>query len=397
MVKGRSFSGFTPPYEVYSVSRSDREPLLRYALESLVRAKCSILFCSQPNIAPFRIVFETHLGERVGVLLYAFYANSKITRNRPEDEWRFQIKYGSDFSRDHEIAQDPSGLYTTLLCGISPEEGIFVGADPWLHNPTRFSKSVEFKTAHLEEIKKKEWTAWERETQRNEPIEILVGGTSNTFLNYVFFEREALHEDQGHRQLLAEQYGVPGLKRGLGKAPSQSQPNQVLAPNHLHQLCVEFDLDTREVLDLISQTRMLKMATRGAVAELHLQRFLSELPGVSECQRLPEGPDISLRYKGSKPVLVECKNVLRGTSREGFARVDFQRTRASKADPCSRFYKPSDFDIVAACMHPVTEKWEFQFKGTGTFQPHSECKGRLSNRVLIDNTWTANFSALLRA
>ena len=37
------------------------------------------------------------------------------------------------------------------------------------------------------------------------------------------------------------------------------------------------------------------------------------------------------------------------------------RTRASKADPCSRFYSPNDFDVVAACLHAVSERWEFRY------------------------------------
>jgi len=57
----------------------------------------------------------------MGIVAYAFLANSKPTKNRPPDEHRFQLKYGSKDDRLHELWQDPFGLYTTLLVGINPE------------------------------------------------------------------------------------------------------------------------------------------------------------------------------------------------------------------------------------------------------------------------------------
>lgn len=72
-------------------------------------------------------------------------------------------------------------------------------------------------------------------------------------------------------------------------------------------------------------------------------------------------PDFSVRYRGSEPILIECKNVLRQTLADGTIKVDFQKTRASKGDPCSRFYKASDFQVLAACLHPCTEKVGLQF------------------------------------
>src|SRR5688572_26434870 len=115
-------------------------------LNALRGAGCRILYSSPPNEAPFRITFETELGERHGIIAYAFLANSRLTKNRPRDEHRFQLKYGS--KRDasfHALWQDPYGLYTTLLVGINTERGFFVGADPVLHSPTRLFISVEFK------------------------------------------------------------------------------------------------------------------------------------------------------------------------------------------------------------------------------------------------------------
>src|SRR5688500_2857779 len=83
-------------WRTYSVSRSDKEPLLRFVVEALEVRGCRVISESPANRAPFYVVFETPVGQRVGVLVYAFFANTQPTRNRPPDEHRFQIKYGSE-------------------------------------------------------------------------------------------------------------------------------------------------------------------------------------------------------------------------------------------------------------------------------------------------------------
>ena len=48
---------------------------------------------------------------------------------------------------------------------------------------------------------------------------------------------------------------------------------------------------------------------------------------------------------------------------------------------------PQDFDLVAACMHPRTERWDFRYALTNDLDPHEKCAGRLSNRVRLDDRW----------
>ncbi len=67
----------------------------------------------------------------------------------------------------------------------------------------------------------------------------------------------------------------------------------------------------------------------------------------------------------------------------GEPKLDFQRTRAAKSDPCSRYYMPSDFSVVAACLHPVTEKWEFSFAVTRELPAHGTCAGRIDSNVRV--------------
>jgi hypothetical protein len=125
------------------------------------------------------------------------------------------------------------------------------------------------------------------------------------------------------------------------------------------------------------------MAVRGWVAEHHLFDALSKLEGVSECSQIEADgkPDISLRWRGGAPILIECKNTLRSTYSDGRPKVDFQKTRASKGDPCSRYYRPEDFPILAACLHAVTENWEFRFALTADLEPHKTCPGRIANMI----------------
>jgi hypothetical protein len=385
-------------YRTYAVDKRDKEPLLRFILSALDAEGCRLLRASDPRQAPFRITFETAAGERIGVIVYAFLANSRVTKNRPDDEHRFQVKYGSDDKRLHALWQDPFSLYTTLFCGIDPEREIFVGADPVLHSPTRFFISIEFKREHVETIRARDWYAWERDHRAadDRPVEVLVGGTAKSFLRYVKFEREAFAEDQGHRQLLAEEITRPDFAKLLAGLPEPTGP--MPQPEQIHALANEFELSETEILDVIAHARRLKMAVRGWVAEEHLVRTLTKVRGVTDCKRNDEegAPDVSLRFEGD-PLSVECKNVLRNTAAGGIPRIDFQRTRASKSDPSSRYYTPSDFDVVAACLHAVSERWEYRYVLPGRLERHRTYSQKLSNNVKVDDRWSANAADVLRA
>jgi hypothetical protein len=376
-------------YRTYSVRRRDKQALLDFVLHSLEVCRCRVLHHSDPGTAPFRLTFETPDGERMGVLLYAFLANKRVTKNRPDDEYRFQVKYGSDTEGLHDLWQDPFELYTTLFLGINPDEGFFVAADPALHSPTRFFISVEFKEDHVREVLRQGWYSWERQSRGaglDEPVELMVGGNSAAFLRFVRFERAAKGLGSGHRALLADKVGQ--IER-LSIPAASTLIAPATRPADLHSLATEFQLSQTEILDLIQSAPRLKMAVRGWVAEAHLVDQLKKLPGVTDCVRLEEdgGPDVRITLGGQRPLFIECKNILRSTYSDGAFKLDFQRTRASKVDPCSRYYMPQDFDVVAACMHPRTERWDFRYAITCDLDPHEKCSGRLSNRVRLDGRW----------
>jgi hypothetical protein len=109
------------------------------------------------------------------------------------------------------------------------------------------------------------------------------------------------------------------------------------------------------------------------------------IPGVTDCERL-EGdgrPDISLRWKGGVPLLIECKNVLRTLNAAKLPKVDFQRTRAAKGDPCSRYYQPREFHVLAASLHAVRDSWEFSFARTCDLPAHASCAGRIATNIVV--------------
>jgi hypothetical protein len=384
-------------FRTYRVQPRDRAPLLAFILKALEAAGCQIIHRPSPETAPFRITYQAPIGERAGIVAYAFFANTKVTRNRPLDEHRFQLKYGSKDGRLHKLWQDPYGLYTTVLLGIDPDLGLFIGADPVLHSPTKFFISIEFKAAAVKEILARGWHVWERDRRATEdqPAEVLVGGTAPSLLRYLTFERAALGEDQGHRHLIAEQLAPASLAMAplLGPQLTAAPP-----PVTLHALSQELDLSEGEVLDLIAGARRLKMAVRGWVAELHLRRRLATVPGVTDCIQLDEegAPDVELRFEGSRPLRIECKNVLRQQAADGTIRLDFQRTRASKRDPCSRYYGPREFDVVAACLHAVTEQWQYRYTLPTRLDHHPRCVGKLASNVRLDQRWEDDATAVLR-
>lgn len=366
----------------YPVSRASKGPLLDFVVRGLEMRDCRIVYTSEPSRAPFYVVFDSAAGERHGILVYAFFANSKLTKGRPEDERRFQIKYGSKFKDSVlELSVDKHQLVTTLLIGIDAAEGVFIAADPLMNNPSPMSRSVEFKHEHIEAAKRFGWVAWERDRHpgkaktrptadiEDQRTEVLIGATQDRLLDLISLERLALDLDPGERHLLADKLGT--ARAGAGVAS--------------HPLVREFGLPPEALFDLIQGTSRLRMAVRGWVAEQHLFESLQALEGVSGCRRLTTDgqPDVALRWRGGPEILIECKNSLRIRYADGAPKVDFQRTRASKGDACSRYYRPGDFGILAACLHAVTENWEFWFALTTDLEPHNKCVGRISSNIRV--------------
>jgi restriction-modification system family protein len=388
----------------YSVNARARQPLIDFMVRGLTDAGCYVIHSSPADRAPFVIAFQTQSGERMGIVAYAFLATRTPTNNRPDDERSFQIKYGSkaDYhdTNIHELWQDPLGMFTTLLIGIDPEAGFCVSADPIIHSPTKFYIRLEFKDEHADAIARRGWFCWER-IKRRTPldaprVETLVGAAQRRFLDLVRFERAARGLDPGNRLILGEAHA---LALPTGRVTRIEPGEGMMELAEAHPLVKQFGLASDEILDLIAGARRLKMAVRGWVAEEHLRSTLAKTPGITHCERLDEegGPDLRVSYKHGPLLTVECKNVSRERDRLGNPKIDFQRTRSAKGNPCSRYYEPSDFDVIAACLHAVTDDWDFRYVLPGSLPPHKSCEGRIASNIRVDKQWVPDAAEMFLA
>lgn len=356
---------------------------VRAIVAAVERSGGMVIDPPDPTVAPYEMTVRTLHGDTVELVCYAFTANKYTQKKRPSDEHRFQIKYGSDFQSYHDIFIDPTRRKITLFFGFHESLDLFVTVDPSMHNPTRFSSSVEFKEADLLKTVSQGWHGWERERSRGRrkqdlPLEsfqteAVCAFRPEYFLRYVAFERLATGIDPGERLLLADR-----ISRNISHRASTTT---VLTP---HPLELELGLSAHEILDVIGDAFRLKVAVRGSVAEHHLETHLRRLDEVSRVEKIDEDgqPDFRLMYR-QREFRIECKNVLRKLPTDGIPRVDFQKTRATIGDKCSRYYGPEQFDVLAACIHPVTERWEYKFCATSSLKPHKECKDKLSPSVVV--------------
>lgn len=363
-----------------------------------------IMRAPSPSVAPFEFDVRLSDGKPLSLVCYAFTANKYAQEGRPLDEHRLQVKYGSEFDRTHEIYSDPKGAKTTLFFGVHDNEDLFIAVDPTLHNPTWFSTSIEFKHKDVRLGLKTGWHGWERDRvhrgrrrvlpQESLTSEALLAFTPKHFLTYALFERVATGVDTGERLILINDIG-DDLRRGGRANNVLAKRLDLVAPaSDEHQLLSQFGLPIDQLLDLIVENPRLHTAVRGGVAERHLQGILERTPGVTAVKKLNlDGqPDFSIKFQ-RRPLRIECKNVSPQTS-HGLPRVDFQKTRAAKGDPCSRYYAASQFEVLAACIYPVTKQWDFRFCLTSTLLPHKKCPGKLSDRVLVDH-WAEDLPSLL--
>lgn len=332
-------------------------------------------------------------------LFIRFGATHNKIKNRPIDEHRLQIRYGNETSwteSEHDVGRDIAGVETTLVLGINPEAGYFVGLDPSLYNPLPMGISVEFKQAHVDAAMESGWHVIERENvpgvrratpRARDGLETMVIFRPDRLLHYVHLERRAerLNLDSPLRYKLAETLTNAGFDAldELGGNTSR------------HDLEDAFSMSSLQILDLLSSANRLEVAVRGRVAEWHLERLLREMPGVVDVTPLDvDGqPDFEVILTDGQALRVECKNCSPKTLADGTRRVEVQKTRASKSDPSSRFYDVDHFEVVAACVFPVTGEWEFRFKRTDCLAVHATYPGKVAALQDVDDTWVPDLLA----
>lgn len=386
-IAGRSYP------KVYRTS--GKKDVLSFLIHAVEMSRGRLLYASPHTRAPIYLGVQGERDQRIGVLCYPFRCNPPPIPRRPPDEHRLQIRYGSEESwtaEEHPLAFDDAGVDTTIVVGVHRPLGLLVGLDPLRYDPLPMGISIEFKEADLQVAVGEGWHVWERENRPGrrrgservgEGLETLIGFTPDRLLDYVGFERRA---------------------SGLGlDPPLRFRAAQVAATDPLraaggggHQLEAEFDLSSRQILEIIAARSRLATAVRGGVAEHHLQLHLDADPQVASAKLIDRDgePDFDVTVIDGRRVLVECKNVSPNPYADGTPKVEVQKTR-SQRDPAGRFYLPDQFDLVAACLYAVTGRWEFRFKSTASMDRHPQHSDRLAVLHRVDDTWTASLAEAL--
>ena len=387
-IAGRSYP------QVYRVV--GRDDLHVFLQDAVAQSGAELLYISNGDRAPVYLGIQAANDERFGVLCYPFRCNPAPIKGRPADEHRVQIRYGGERSwvdNDHPLGKDFAGVDTTIILGIHLELGLFVGLDPLRYDPLPMGISIEFKEADLRQSAADGWHVWERENRPGvlrgvarlgEGLETIVAFTPERLLAYIGFERRAsgLGLDPPLRYRAAEVAAQdPILPSGEGG----------------HSLEAEFDLTSREILEIIANRTRLAVAVRGGVAEHHLQSHLdSDSDVVSAVLIDRDGePDFDVVLTHGGRVLIECKNVSPNTYADGSPKVEVQKTRSQRGDPAGRFYRPEQFDVVAACLYAVTGRWEFRFKATAKLDRHPKHEDRLAVLHRVDDSWQATLPEAL--
>jgi hypothetical protein len=380
---------------VYAVS--GRADIHAFLLDAVRSSGGTVLYASSPTRVPVYIGLEDQTRQRLGLMIYPFRMKRLDTRNRPSDEIRGQLRYGSEESwtdEDHFVARDIAGVDTTLLLGVDPQENLIVGLDPALYDPLPLGISIYAKDQHANEVQQRGWVVWERTNRAGarraapraaEGLETLVGFSPRRLLDYARFERGA--SDLGLDPPLRYAAAVDSADEGrqAGTAPAR------------HRLEQSFDLTAHEILDIIHNRMRLEVAVKGGVAEYHLERLLRADPAVSSVTGLDQDaqPDFDVRMTDGRAVLVECKNVSPEPYANGDFKVEVQKTRATSGDPAGRLYRPEQFDVVAACLYSPTRRWDFRFIRSYRLDRHQAHPDRLAATHRVDERWSDTLTGAL--
>lgn len=378
--------------EVYRVSgRRDVRDFLVHAVEA---SGGRALYVSDATRAPLYLGVQLDSDERLGMLVYPFRVTRNRIRNRPADEVRGQLRYGSEpsWERAHPIGRDVAGVDVTMVLGVDLDDDVILGLDASLWDPLPMGISFYAKLTEIAAVQESGWHVWEKvnragtkraEARSSTNLETVVAFSPRRLIDYARLERRAssLRLD-------------PPLRFAAAKAMSRvpvpgEQPVR-------HVLEEQFALTSEQILDIIGGRNRLAVAVRGGVAEHHLERHLREHPAVNEVRRL----DIDARHDfdivlgSGKKLRVECKNASPVLNAAGQFKVEVQKTRSSKGDPASRFYSVDAFDVVAACVYSATGKWDFRFGLTHSMPRHRAFPDRLAAVQTVTSDWVQDLADL---
>jgi len=371
----------------FRVYRSRRDDEVDFLIRAIERSGGRCLAHSGGSFAPLHVVFDDGDGRLTGALVYVFSAGHSVIRNRPADEHRLQIKYGDiteAFRQEaHGLGFDPVGLEVTMVLAVHAQANLVIALDPLLYDPLPMGIQVGLKAAEVERAQTTGWHVWERlnrpgrrrDTRAHAGLETIVAFAPDRFIDFVAFERQA------------QTMGLdPALRFKAAEAAADRR-----ATVHVHDLEQAYSLGAREILEIVSQRSRLATALRGGVAEHHLHRQLSAMEFVAAVRPGTQDgpPDFLVELSDGRELSVECKNASPRTYADGAAKVEIQKTRASKGDPLSRLYPVDAFDAVAVCMYGPRGVWDFRFRLAADLARHPEHPERIAPLQRVDDSWSA--------
>jgi hypothetical protein len=366
---------------------SGRQDIFEFVRSAIERSGGTVLFASPTNRAPLFFGVEFNGDERIGLLVYPFRIERKLTKNRPADELRGQLRYGSEASwvQEHPLGRDGAGVDTTIILGVDIADEIFIGLDAQLYDPLPMGISFYAKEQDIEEAREEGWHIWEHSNRAGSKrdkarsitgLETVVAFAPHRLLDYVRLERRAtaLRLD-------------PPLR--FAAARDMADPRGEFAASGTHVLERQFNLRGAQILEIIANRNRLSVAVRGGVAEYHLEAALVADPMVVSVEPLDIDAmhDFNVVLRSGKALRVECKNASPTRFANGDYKVEVQKTRGSVGDPTSRFYSADAFDVVAACMYSPTGEWVFKFADTSTLARHKDHALKLAPIQRIDERW----------
>jgi hypothetical protein len=140
---------------------------------------------------------------------------------------------------------------------------------------------------------------------------------------------------------------------------------------------------------ILTDPNVLK-AVRGGVAETMASRQLAAEPGVAALERASSGSDRLVVLTDGRRVRVEVKVVDATSYADGTPKVDLRRTTGE------RLYLPSDFEVLAACLLPVTGTWEYRYRATSLLARRSvDGVERLDPNVRVSSNWVSDLGSAL--
>lgn len=371
--------------EVYRVTgRADQYKFLIHAVEA---SGGRVIYASDTNKAPLYLGVQLGSDERLGLLIYPFRVTHTPIKNRPDDEVRGQLRYGSEDSwkREHPVARDVAGVDVTMILGVDLEAEIILGLDATLWDPLPMGISFYAKDEEVNQARSTGWHVWEKvnragnkrsEARSRTSLETVVAFTSDRLIDYARLERRAtsLRLD-------------PPLRYSAAMAMAAHDSAEDILRRHV--LEEQFALTSQQILDIIDGRNRLAVAVRGGVAEHHLETQLNHESGVAKVERLDRDAqhDFNVTLNDGRLLRIECKNASPKSYTNGDFKVEVQKTRASQNDPASRFYPADRFDVVAACLFSPTGRWEFRFGSTTRMSRHLRFPDRLAPLQAVTEEW----------